>query len=288
VRREKKSRVNTSALDALENAKASGGGRSKQLQVRFPCSSSAWGPARPLFPSFAGEESTGSIPVEAVGVFCTADQVAPPRPPCGSSMMGGQSAWCRKESRPIASLPAIPLAHSLCLCRVGRDGPDLLLRQIKENKSMFMEVDEEEYAKLVAKRRQEDFVEDDGVWSTLFFPPQARITSLITQHTRGPTLLRPSRVNQRMGLVVRLSMLMGVHFCACLCVCVCVSVSVCAGDDLGYRDDGEETWNRANDSGSDYEEDEKTAKKCWAATTSQCITTTASTIAPLDIFAMHF
>ena len=45
----------------------------------------------------------------------------------------------------------------------GRDGPDLILRQIKENKSMFMEVDEEEYAKLVAKRRQEDFVEDDGV-----------------------------------------------------------------------------------------------------------------------------
>jgi hypothetical protein len=67
-----------------------------------------------------------------------------------------------------------------------------------------------------------------------------------------------------MGLVGRLSMLMGAHSCVCVCVCVCV----CAGDDLGYRDDGEETWNRANDSGSDYEEDEKTAKKCWAAITS--------------------
>ena len=49
--------------------------------------------------------------------------------------------------------------------------------QIKDAESIFMEVEEEEYAKLVAKRRQEEFVEDDG-------------------------------------------------------------------DDLGYKDDGEEAWNR--------------------------------------------
>jgi hypothetical protein len=66
ARREKKSRVNTSALDALENAKVSGGGRSKQLQVRFPCSSPAWGPARPLF---CRRGTYCSIPVEAGGVF---------------------------------------------------------------------------------------------------------------------------------------------------------------------------------------------------------------------------
>lgn len=35
VRREKKSRVNTSALDALANAKTTGGGRTKQLEVSF-------------------------------------------------------------------------------------------------------------------------------------------------------------------------------------------------------------------------------------------------------------
>lgn len=49
--------------------------------------------------------------------------------------------------------------------------------QIKEAESIFQEVDEDEYAKLVAKRRQDEFVEDDG-------------------------------------------------------------------DDLGYKDDGEEAWNR--------------------------------------------
>lgn len=49
--------------------------------------------------------------------------------------------------------------------------------QIKDAQSIFMEVEEEEYAKLVAKRRQDEFVEDDG-------------------------------------------------------------------DDLGYKDDGEEAWNR--------------------------------------------
>jgi hypothetical protein len=49
--------------------------------------------------------------------------------------------------------------------------------QIKDPESLFEEVDEEEYAKLVAKRRQDDFVEEDG-------------------------------------------------------------------DDLGYKDDGEEAWNR--------------------------------------------
>jgi hypothetical protein len=34
-----------------------------------------------------------------------------------------------------------------------------------------------------------------------------------------------------------------------------------AGDDLGYRDDGEEAWNRQESSGDEFEEDEKTAKK---------------------------
>ncbi len=33
--------------------------------------------------------------------------------------------------------------------------------QIKKAESLFMEVDEEEYAKIVSKRRQDDFVEDD-------------------------------------------------------------------------------------------------------------------------------
>jgi hypothetical protein len=51
-------------------------------------------------------------------------------------------------------------------------------RQIKDATSIFMEVEEEDYAKLVAKRRQDEFVEDDG-------------------------------------------------------------------DDLGYKDDGEEAWNRS-------------------------------------------
>jgi hypothetical protein len=51
-------------------------------------------------------------------------------------------------------------------------------RQIKDAPSIFMEVEEEDYAKLVAKRRQDEFVEDDG-------------------------------------------------------------------DDLGYKDDGEEAWNRS-------------------------------------------
>lgn len=49
--------------------------------------------------------------------------------------------------------------------------------QIKEAESIFMEVEEEEYAKLVSKRRQDEFVDEDG-------------------------------------------------------------------DDLGYKDDGEEAWNR--------------------------------------------
>jgi len=49
--------------------------------------------------------------------------------------------------------------------------------QIKEVESIFLEVEEEDYAKLVAKRRQDEFVEEDG-------------------------------------------------------------------DDLGYKDDGEEAWNR--------------------------------------------
>lgn len=49
--------------------------------------------------------------------------------------------------------------------------------QVKEAESIFMEVEEEEYAKLVSKRRQDEFVEEDG-------------------------------------------------------------------DDLGYKDDGEEAWNR--------------------------------------------
>jgi hypothetical protein len=34
--------------------------------------------------------------------------------------------------------------------------------QIKEAESIFKEVDEEEYSEIVAKRRQDDFVEDDG------------------------------------------------------------------------------------------------------------------------------
>jgi hypothetical protein len=34
--------------------------------------------------------------------------------------------------------------------------------QIKEAQSLFKEVDEEEYSELVSKRRQDDFVEDDG------------------------------------------------------------------------------------------------------------------------------
>jgi hypothetical protein len=68
------------------------------------------------------------------------------------------------SGRVASSIPPFHPPRTLSLPVVfGRDGPDLLLRQIKENKSMFMEVDEEEYAKLVAKRRQEDFVEDDGV-----------------------------------------------------------------------------------------------------------------------------
>lgn len=50
--------------------------------------------------------------------------------------------------------------------------------QVKEAESIFMEVEEEEYAKLVSKRRQDEFVEEDG-------------------------------------------------------------------DDLGYKDDGEEAWNRS-------------------------------------------
>jgi hypothetical protein len=33
--------------------------------------------------------------------------------------------------------------------------------QIKKADSLFVEVDEEEYAKLVSKRRQDDFVEDE-------------------------------------------------------------------------------------------------------------------------------
>lgn len=66
-----------------------------------------------------------------------------------------------------------------------------LLLQIKENKSMFMEVDEEEYAKLVAKRRQEDFVEDDGVEH---FLPSSPLTP------RASTLNRLSRGNRRLGL----------------------------------------------------------------------------------------
>ena len=36
------------------------------------------------------------------------------------------------------------------------------LLQIKKAESLFVEVDEEEYAKIVSKRRQDDFVEDDG------------------------------------------------------------------------------------------------------------------------------
>ena len=76
-----------------------------------------------------------------------------------------------------------PAFHSdLCetrlLRRICAELAHMCGRQIKDAPSIFMEVEEEDYAKLVAKRRQDEFVEDDG-------------------------------------------------------------------DDLGYKDDGEEAWNRS-------------------------------------------
>lgn len=69
--------------------------------------------------------------------------------------------------------------------------------QIKEAESLFVEVDEEEYAKIVSKRRQDDFVEDeDGTVEEMIF----LITSVDIRYS---------------------------------------------GEDLGYRDDGEEAWNRS-------------------------------------------
>jgi hypothetical protein len=69
--------------------------------------------------------------------------------------------------------------------------------QIKQAESLFDVVDEEEYAKLVSKRRQDDFVDDDeGIGD-------------------------PNCCAERNSILI-----------------------FCAGEDLGYRDDGEEAWNR--------------------------------------------
>jgi hypothetical protein len=70
--------------------------------------------------------------------------------------------------------------------------------QIKQAESLFDVVDEDEYAKIVSKRRQDDFVEDDE------------------------------------GIRPYLSSTVGKFQSDYLLI----------GEDLGYRDDGEEAWNR--------------------------------------------
>mmetsp|Transcript_46006 Transcript_46006/g.109278 ORF Transcript_46006/g.109278 Transcript_46006/m.109278 type:complete len:323 (-) Transcript_46006:115-1083(-) len=76
--------------------------------------------------------------------------------------------------------------------------------QLGESKSVFKTVDEDEYADMVSKRRQDDFVENDG-------------------------------------------------------------------DDLGYKDDGEEAWNRAESSGDEYEEKKGAAKKYGMVNTKEAV-----------------
>ncbi len=58
---------------------------------------------------------------------------------------------------------------------------DFAILQIKQAESLFDVVDEEEYAKIVSKRRQDDFVEDDeGI----------RLHSLSAKQQLQPTYLR--------------------------------------------------------------------------------------------------
>ena len=97
---------------------------------------------------------------------------------------GGQRMLCGAWPRllPPVCGPSHAFHSGVCenrlLWRTCAELAHVFERQIKDAPSIFMEVEEEDYAKLVAKRRQDEFVEDDG-------------------------------------------------------------------DDLGYKDDGEEAWNRS-------------------------------------------
>eukprot|EP00961_Rhodomonas_salina_P085340 1146110-Rhodomonas_salina.3 len=100
------------------------------------------------------------------------------------------SARPRREKKSKVDLSAIEALGD------ARKGGSKRVEQfhLKEAQSIYEEVDEEEYTKIVAKRRQDDFVEEDG-------------------------------------------------------------------EDLGYKDDGEEAWNRQESSDDEYEENKHAASK---------------------------